>query len=157
MTKRLEKTFNALVLGFTLLLATTLLAFPSYTALASDEKTIIALETKAWEAWKSGDKAAYSTLMAEPAIKVSAAGIVSGKESFLAAELPTGCSSRDFALDSFTTHKITDDVHAVTYAAQITQTCNDEPDDHTLFVSSIWAKKGDTWKNVMLTEVDIAN
>lgn len=124
---------------------------------ASDDKAVIALENKAWEQWKKADKAGYSELLAEPAIKVSGLGIVTGKASFLAADLPAGCEKRDFALDSHTVHKITDDVQIVTYVAHVTQTCNDDPDDHTLFVSSVWAKKNGAWKNVMLTEANAAN
>lgn len=147
------------IIGFALALAIAglpLIVF-SNGAVASDDKEIIALEKKAWAHWKKADKTAYVDIMAEPAIKVSGAGIVSGKQSFLASELPKGCDKRDFALDSFTVHKISENVQIATYAAQITQTCNDEPDDHTLYVSSVWAKKGDTWKNVMLTESEVSN
>lgn len=124
---------------------------------ANDDKAVIGLENKAWEQWKKADKAGYSQLLAEPSIKVSEGGIVSGRASFLAANLPPGCEKRDFALDSHTVHKITDDVQIVTYVAHVTQTCNKEPDDHTLFVSSVWAKKNGGWKNVMLTEASAAN
>ena len=141
---------------FGIVLSALATAIPSNGVFASEDNEIIALEKKAWEQWKKADKKAYAELMAEPAIKVSGAGIVYGKDSFLGSELRPGCSKRDFALDSFTVHKISADVRAVTYAAQITQTCNDQPDDHTLFVSSVWAKKGGAWKNVMLTEADVA-
>ena len=122
---------------------------------ADVSEELIALERKAWDAWKTGDDNAYANLTGEPAVKVSGGGIVAGKESFVAVEIPENCTDRGYALDSFTAHKITETVYALTYAAQLKQTCGGEPEDHSLYATSIWSKVDGDWKTVVLAEADV--
>jgi hypothetical protein len=129
------------------------LAWPVLAADVSEQ--LIALERKAWEAWQTGDQKAYADLTAEPAVKVSGGGIVAGKKDFVSVEIPEGCTDRGYALDSFVAHKITDAVYALTYAAQLKQTCDGGPEDHSLYSTSIWSNVDGKWKNVLLAEADV--
>lgn len=141
---------RALILAFAVSLAGVI---PSQAQDMKDQ--VVELEKKAWEAWKNGDQKTYSEMTGNPAIRIYGGGIVSGKENFVSVEIRDECGERSYALEGIEVHKITDDVYAITYSVQLSQTCNDARDDTAAYTAAVWAKQGEAWKTVLLAEADV--
>ncbi len=115
-------------------------------------RELSSIELEAWEAWKSGDKKTYETLIDEPAVLINGTGVFAGKQSFLDVDITEGCEGREYDIGDMELHPVTATTAVLTFAAIFSQTCDNTRTDNSIIVSSLYAKRADGWKNVLYTE-----
>ena len=115
-------------------------------------ETLMAIETKAWEAWKQRDKAAIEGVMAKDFMYVSGLGRMA-KADATKEWGDKKCEGLDFKFTDPMGVSVTPDVSLVTYKADAKGTCDGKPVAPGVWVASFDLKEGDAWKNAFYTDV----
>lgn len=144
---------------FKLLAAAAALTLAPLAAQADEAMTeaLSALETKAWDAWAAGNTDAYGAMLGDPAVLVTEAGTIAGKEAMADVSIPEGCGDRSYELFDQEAHVLADGVAALTFEAAYSQTCEDVPIQTTVMMTSIYAEQGGDWKLVLVSEIPAAS
>ena len=115
--------------------------------------SLMAIETKAWEAWKTRDKAGVEAVMAKDFYYTSGLGVKNRADAIkLWGE--SKCEGLSYTFSDPQGISITPDVALVTYKADATGTCDGRPVPPHVWVASFDIKEGDQWKNAFYTDVD---
>lgn len=109
-------------------------------------ESLMAIENKAWEAWKNRDAKAMEALMASSFTYVGSSGRYDKAGSLKTWSEPK-CEGLAYTLSEPKAVSITADVALVTYKADVKGTCDGKPQPPAVWVSSFNMKEGDTWKN----------
>lgn len=116
-------------------------------------ETLMAIETKAWEAWKQRDKAGVESVMAKDFMYVSGLGRTARADAIkMWAEQK--CTGLDYKFTDPLGVSISPDVSLVTYKADAKGVCDGKPVAPYLWVASFDLKESDTWKNAFYTDVN---
>ncbi|MEO6655844.1 MAG: nuclear transport factor 2 family protein [Pyrinomonadaceae bacterium] len=115
--------------------------------------SLMAIETKAWEAWKQRDKAGVEAVMTKDFFYVSGLGR-KDRAGAIALWAESKCTGLDYKFSDPMGMSITPDVSLVTYRADTKGTCDGKPVPPHLWVASFDMKEGDAWKNAFYTDVN---
>jgi ketosteroid isomerase-like protein len=113
--------------------------------------TLMAVETKAWDAWKNRDAKAVEDVMAKEFIAVSGSGRNDRAAAIKAWSEPK-CDGLAYTLSDPKAVSLSGDVALVTYKADEKGTCDAKPVPPSLWVASINIKEDGSWKNAYFTE-----
>lgn len=116
-------------------------------------ETLLAIETKAWEAWKQRDKAAIEGVMAKDFMYVSGMGRMARADA-VKQWGDQKCEGLDYKFSDAKGVQVTADVALVTYKADVKGKCDGKPVAPFLWVASFDTKEGDAWKNAFYTDVN---
>jgi len=114
--------------------------------------SLMAIETKGWEAWKTRDKAGVEGVMAKGFQYVSGLG-VKNHDDAVKLWADQKCEGLDYKFSDSMGISVTPDVSLVTYSADVKGKCDGNPVPPALWVASFDIKEGDAWKNVFYTDV----
>jgi hypothetical protein len=106
----------------------------------------LALESKVWEALATGDMAADESLLSEDFLGVYVSGFADRSEHV--AQLRTGPTVLSYELSEARSMPLSDDLVLLAYRADWVP--NDAADNavETVYITSIWRRDGDGWRNV---------
>lgn len=116
-------------------------------------ETLLAIETKAWEAWKQRDKAGIEGVMAKDFMYVSGMGRMVRADA-VKQWGDQKCEGLDFKFTDAKGVQVTPDVALVTYKADVKGKCDGKPVAPFLWVASFDIKEGDAWKNAFYTDIN---
>lgn len=113
---------------------------------------LMAVETKAWEAWKNRDAKAGEEVMAKDFMSLSGSGPRNRADSLKGWTEPK-CEGLAYSLSGAKAVSFGTDVALVTYHADEKGTCDGRPNPTSLWVASFDTKEGDAWKNAFYMEI----
>jgi ketosteroid isomerase-like protein len=129
-------------------------ASPAETAKSDTLTTdLMAVETKAWDAWKARDVKAVEDVMANKFMYVSGTGRKDKAASIKGWSEPK-CEGLGYTFSDPQAVSLSKDVAMVTYKAEVKGTCDGKPNQPSLWVASFDSKEGDTWKNAFYTDLN---
>jgi hypothetical protein len=114
---------------------------------------LMAVETRAWDAWKSRDAKATEAEMAKDFLYLSGTGRYDRAGSIKAWSEPK-CEGLDYAFSEPSAVSLSPDVAFVTYKADVKGTCNGKPNQPSLWVASFDLKEGNAWKNAVYIDME---
>jgi hypothetical protein len=127
-------------------------AKPAETKSDTLTESLMAIETKGWEAWKQRDKAGVESVMAKDFMYFSGLGRTARADAIkLWAEQK--CTGLDYKFSDPMGLSVTPDVSLVTYKADVKGKCDGKPVAPSLWVASFDLKEGDAWKNAFYADV----
>jgi len=113
---------------------------------------LMAIEKKAWEAWKTRDAAGVESVMAPNFVYYGDRGFTA-KADAVKLWSQAKCEGLDYAFGDAKGISITPDVSLVTYKADVKGKCDGNPVSPTLWVASFDTKEGNDWKNAFYIDL----
>lgn len=110
----------------------------------SVEAEIVALENRAYEAWKQKDKKFFEEHMWEGGQYLDANG-VGGKAQYIKAIIDNDCAVNGYALGQPKVTMLSKDAALVTYRYTYDIVCGGKPESGPLWASTIYVKRGGKW------------
>ena len=115
---------------------------------------LLAMETKAWEAWKNKDAKYIESIMSENMVMLEKGKRLNRAESVkMVAEHP--CEVKTFSLAEPKVTTVSGDVIVVTYKGTADITCVGEKMPPNVTAATVWVRSGDSWKAAYHGEVPI--
>jgi hypothetical protein len=114
-----------------------------------DAQEVIALEKRAWDLWKAGNKTGFAALLTNDFVSVDAHGISTKADNVKEID---NLIKHTYRLWDVEARLIGMDVILLTYKAHLNGTYKGSPVDEDLYASSEWVKRGGTWLNVLYHE-----
>jgi hypothetical protein len=105
---------------------------------------IIATEKKLWDAWKNKDVKPFRVNLSADSVMVSDMG-VADKASVLKDMASMNCEVRSFSLSDFKVTFPASNVAIVTYKGTQDVTCEGQSAPATVWASSTYVRRGNTW------------
>jgi len=115
-------------------------------------EAIMAVETKAWEAWKARDAKAFEPLATKDFMSFSGMGRRDRAASFKA-WFESKCEGNGFSLAEPMAVELSKDVALVTYKASVQGKCDGQANTPSLWVASFNLKEGNEWKNAFYMDL----
>ena len=110
----------------------------------SIEAQIVALEQKAFEAWKNKDKKFFEEHMYEAGQYLDADG-VGGKAQYVKAIVDNNCTVSSYSLDNTKVTMLGEDVALLTYRYANDVVCGGKPEASPLWASTVYVRRGGKW------------
>lgn len=122
---------------------------------SSDEAGIVALEKRAFEAWKNKDKRFFEEHMAEDGqyLDLNGAG---GKAQYVQAIIDNNCTVNSYALDKTKVTMLSKDTALLTYRYTYDIVCGGKPEAGPLWASTVYVKRGGQWLIAFHQEIPAA-
>jgi hypothetical protein len=114
-----------------------------------DAQEVIALEKRAWDLWKAGNKTGFAALLTNDFVSVDAHGISTKADNVKEID---NLIKHTYRLWDVEARLIGMDVILLTYKAHLNGAYKGSPVDEDLYASSEWVKRGGTWLNVFYHE-----
>lgn len=121
----------------------------------SDEVEIVALEKRAFEAWKSKDKRFFEEHMAEDGQYLDQHG-VGGKAQYVRAIIDNDCTINGYALDKTRVTMLSKDAALLTYKYTYDIICGGKPEAGLLWSSTTYVRRGGKWLIAFHQEIPAA-
>ncbi|CAN5634072.1 hypothetical protein BH10ACI3_BH10ACI3_26270 [soil metagenome] len=115
-------------------------------------EALMAIETKAWEAWKQRDKAGVEAVMSKGFFYMAGMGRLD-RDGAVKLWAEAKCEGLDYKFSDPMGVSLTPDVSFVTYKADVKGKCDGKPVTPAVWVASFDIKEGDAWKNAFYTDV----
>ncbi|MCK9686673.1 nuclear transport factor 2 family protein [Scleromatobacter humisilvae] len=115
---------------------------------ASDQAAIRDLEARSWVAWKSHDSAFFEQFLSDDHVEIHGDG-VAGKAAVVDGVRSPACVVRSYALGPLTLVAVSANAVLVTYRAEQDTTCGTQKVPSPVWASSLYAKRGGRWVNVL--------
>ncbi len=115
--------------------------------------TLMAVETKAWDAWKQRDAKAVEAIMAKDFTYLSGTGPQNKAASIKLWSEPK-CEGLTYTHSEPKSVSLSKDVALVTYKADVKGTCDGKAIPPSVLAASFSVKEGDNWKNAFYTDVN---
>lgn len=115
-------------------------------------EAVMAVETKAWDAWKNRDAKAIEAVMTPDFAYVGATGRYDHAGSIKTWSEPK-CEGNGYTFSEPKVISVTPDVALATYKADVKGKCDGKPNTPAVWVASFNKKDGDSWKNAFYTDV----
>jgi hypothetical protein len=112
------------------------------------EETLIDLEKRSWVAWQSRDGKFFDEFLSEDHIEVGLGGLAS-KAAVVKMVASPICTVKSYSVSNFKCTQIDPNVAVLNYYAEQDTVCNGQPVPSPVWVSSVFAKRGDRWVNVL--------
>lgn len=121
---------------------------------SSDATTdqLMAIEKKAWEAWKQRDKAGVESVMANNFVYYGDGGYMA-KPDVVKLWGEAKCEGLDYTLGDAKGFAVTPDVMLVTYRADVKGKCDGHALTPGVWVASFDTKEGNDWKNAFYIDL----
>lgn len=110
----------------------------------SVEAEIVALEKRAFEAWKNKDKKFFEEHMAEDGQYLDPNG-VGAKAQYVQAIIENNCTVNTYSLDNTKVTMLGKDAALLTYRYTHDVMCGGKPEASPLWASTIYVKRGGEW------------
>src|SRR6266436_162928 len=110
----------------------------------SIETQIVALEQKAFEAWKNKDRKFFEEHMYEAGQYLDADG-VGGKAQYVKAIIDNNCTVSSYSLDNTKVTMLSKDVALLTYRYAHDAVCGGNPEASPLWASTVYVERGGKW------------
>jgi len=121
----------------------------------SVEAEIVALEQKAFEAWKNKDRKFFEEHMYEAGQYLDADG-VGGKAQYVKAIIDNDCTVSSYSLDNTRVTMLGEDVALLTYRYANDVVCGGKPEASPLWASTVYVKRGGKWLIAFHQEISAA-
>jgi hypothetical protein len=112
---------------------------------------LVALETRLWETWMQRDTVAFTQLMSDRFVGQSYAGRLT-KADFVHGAFDAACRVDAYSLGPIAATPVSDDVVLLTYRAEQTARCGDQPLPTTLMSAGIYVREDGGWKSIFYME-----
>jgi len=113
---------------------------------------LLAVETKAWDAWKNRDAKGVEDVMAKDFMYISGKGRQERADAIKGWAEPK-CTGLGYTFLEPMGIQLSKDATLVTYKANVTGTCDGVGVAPTLWVASFDVKEGDAWKNAFYMDL----
>jgi len=113
---------------------------------------LMAIEKRAWDAWKNRDRAAMEAVTTKGFAVTGAEGYTD-REAILKRWSEPKCEGLDYAFHDAKGMQVTPDVSLVTYTATTKGKCDSGPIPPYMWVASFDMKEGDQWKNAFYVDM----
>jgi len=114
--------------------------------------TLMAIETKGWDAWKTRDVKGVEDVMAKDFMYFSGRGRLERADAIKNWAEPK-CTGLGYSFAEPAGIQLSKDAALVTYKANVTGTCDGIAVAPTLWVASFDVKEGDAWKNAFYMDL----
>jgi uncharacterized protein (TIGR02246 family) len=121
----------------------------------SFEAEIVALEKRAFEAWKNKDKRFFEEHMAEDGQYLDQNG-VGGKAQYVQVIIDNNCTVNGYALDKTKVTLLSKDVALLTYRYTYDIVCGGKPEAGPLWASTTYVRRGGKWLIAFHQEIPAA-
>jgi Domain of unknown function (DUF4440) len=118
-------------------------------------EALIDLEKQSWQAWKDHDAGFFQNFLADDHLEIFSNGPIN-KEAVVRTVGSKVCLVENYSIDQFSVSLIGDDTGIVTYHAAQTTTCNGQPVPSPVWATSVYAKRGGRWVNVLYEQTTAA-
>jgi Domain of unknown function (DUF4440)/WD40-like Beta Propeller Repeat len=108
--------------------------------------SLIALERRSWEAWKTRDSAFFRGFLSDDHVEVGFGG-VEGKATVVAGVGSPLCVVTSYEVRDFAFHRLGPTVALLTYHAAQQTTCGGRPVPSPVWVSSLYVLRDGRWLN----------
>ena len=116
---------------------------------------IVALERRAFEAWKNKDRRFFEEHMAEDGQYIDQNG-VGGKAQYVRAIIDNDCTINGYALDKTKVTMLGQEAALLTYGYKYDIVCGGKPEAGLLWSSTVYVKRGGRWLIVFHQEIPAA-
>jgi len=113
---------------------------------ADDLDRFLALEKRVWAALATGDMQADTALLTGDFLGVYATGFSDRTQH--AEQLRSGPTVLHYDLSEARLMMLSPDLALLAYRADFVRNDAADKDTHTMYISSIWRREGDDWRNV---------
>ena len=110
----------------------------------SAEAEIVALEKRAFEAWKNKDKRFFEEHMAEDGQYLDLNG-VGGKAQYVQVIIDNNCTVNSYALDKTKVTMLNKDAALLTYRYTYDIVCGGKPEAGPLWASTVYVRRDGKW------------
>lgn len=110
----------------------------------SAEAEVVALEKRAFEAWKKKDKTFFAEHMAEDGQYLDQNG-VGGKAQYVRAIIDNDCTINGYELGQTKVSLLSEDVALLTYRYTYDIVCGGKPEAGPLWASTLYVRRGGRW------------
>ncbi|MBS1811025.1 MAG: nuclear transport factor 2 family protein [Acidobacteria bacterium] len=110
----------------------------------SVEAEIIALEKRAFEAWKNKDKKAFQEGMLEDSLSIYSSGAVT-KEQWIQMSIDPNCTVKSYSLDNIKVTMLSSAIALMTYRFTQDTVCNGKQEPSPVWASTVFVKRGKKW------------
>ncbi len=110
----------------------------------SVEAQLVALEKRAFEAWKNKDRKFFEDHMSEAGQYLDLNG-VGGKSQYVNAIIDNNCTVTKYSLDNTKVTMLSNDVALLTYRYAHDAVCGGNPEASPLWASTVYVKRGGKW------------
>jgi hypothetical protein len=121
----------------------------------SVEAQIVALEKRAFEAWKNKDSRFFEDHMSEAGQYLDPNG-VGGKAQYVKAIIDNNCKVNSYSLDNTKVTMLSKDVALLTYRYANDVVCGASPEPSPLWASTMYVKRGGKWLIAFHQEITAA-
>ena len=122
---------------------------PAPATLSSSDETLIRdLEAKSWVAWKNHDAKFFEQFLSDDHVEIHGYGVV-GKAAVVDGVRSPACVVQAYTLGPLTLTPVSADAVLVTYRAEQDTTCGTQKVPSPVWASSLYAKRGGRWVNVL--------
>jgi uncharacterized protein (TIGR02246 family) len=121
----------------------------------SVEAQIVALEKRAFEAWKNKDREFFEAHMSEASQYLDPNG-VGGKAQYVKAIIDNNCTVSRYSLDDTKVTMLSKDVALLTYRYTHDVVCGGNPEASPLWASTVYVKRGGKWLIAFHQEIPAA-
>lgn len=116
---------------------------------------LMAIETKAWEAWKSKDTKFFEEFTADPFVGFDSSGKRSGRSEAIKMIGEHKCEVKSHSLSDPKITMAGADAAVLTYKATQDATCEGQKLPGTITAATVFVRKGDAWKAAYHNEVAV--
>ena len=143
------------MIGLTLLTLAATFAFGQTTRNDSVEAQIVALEKRAFEAWKNKDRKFFEEHMSEDGQYLDLNG-VGAKAQYVKAIIDNNCTVRNYSLDNTKVTMLSKDVALLTYRYAHDAVCGGNPEASPLWASTVYVNRAGNWLIAFHQEIPAA-
>ena len=144
------------IIALALLILVVTFAFGQTKRKDSVEAQIVALEKRAFEAWKNKDREFFEDHMSEAGQFLDLNG-VGGKAEYVKAIIDNNCTVSRYSLDNTKVSMLSKDVALLTYRYTHDAVCGGNPPEASpLWASTVYIKRGGKWLIAFHQEIPAA-
>lgn len=122
---------------------------------SSVEAEIVALENRAFEAWKNKDKKFFEEHMAQDSYYLAADGTIT-KAQFVQIVAGDACKVTTYSLDNTKVTMLNKDAALLTYRYSHDAVCGGTPEASPLWASTVYVRRGGKWLIAFHQEIPAA-
>ena len=116
------------------------------------EDKLVQIEKQLWEAWKNNDTKPFQQNLADNAVGVSPRGVMEGSQKLMQDLTSGNCQVSSYSLEDTKVTWIDSNTALLTYKGNQDATCEGHKLPPSVYASSIYVKKGSSWKGMFHQE-----
>jgi hypothetical protein len=130
-------------------------ALRAQTGAVEIKEALVKLENQSWEAWKNHDGKFFQEFLSDDHVEVGFGGPTK-KAAVVAGVAGDACNVKSYSVDHFELTMLDAGTALLTYHAAQDTTCGGKPVPSPVWVSSLYAKRGGRWLNVLYQQTQTA-